>query len=126
MAANLQDRVLDLGLNVLDTETTHIEICSAEPANYTAASSTVNLGTKNWGAGAAFGSPAARAPNGRKVASVAITDGTVTATGTATNLAATDHTNTRLHAVLTLSASQGVTNGNTFSVATYDVGIPGQ
>jgi hypothetical protein len=126
MAANLQSRVLDLGLNVLDTESTHIEVTSQEPANYTEASSTYNLGTKNWGAGAAFGSPAAGSPNGRKVTSTAITDGSITANGTATNAAATDHTNSRLHAVYALSASQVVTSGNTFSMAAFDTRIPSQ
>lgn len=123
--AALADRVLDLGLNVLDTETTHINICDAEPANYTAATSTNKLGDKNWGAGNAFGSPAAGSPNGRKVTSVAITDGSVSATGTASHWAATDNTNSRLHATNSLSSSQGVTSGNQFTLAAFDIRIPG-
>jgi hypothetical protein len=121
---SVQDRVLDLGLNVLDTEATHIYICSAEPATFTAASSTNALGNKNFGAGAAVGSPAAGTPNGRQVTTVAITDGNVTATGTAAAWAITDNTNSRLLASGTLSASQGVTSGNVFTLGAFTIRLP--
>lgn len=121
------DRVLDLGLNVLDTETTHININTSEPATFAAATSGGTfLGTKNFGAGAAFGAPAAGSPNGRKVSSAAITDGSVSATGTAANWSATDNTNSRLNAAGALSASQGVTSGNTFQLPSYDIRLPSQ
>lgn len=123
MAAKFEDRVLDLGLNVLDTETTHVELCSQQPANYTEASSTYNLGTMNFGAGAVFGSPAARSPNGRKVAAVAVTAGVITGNGTATYEAWTDHANSRLHGAAPLVASQVVTSGNSWARASYDVGL---
>ena len=126
MADNLQDRVLDLGLNVLDIEATHLYICSQEPTTFVEASSTYALGAKNWGAGAVFGSPAAGSPNGRKVSSAAISDGAVTGTGTAAKWAITDNTNSRLLAVGSLAASQAVTAGNTFSLATFDIRIPSQ
>lgn len=122
----VQDRVLDLGLNALKTEATHIYICSAEPATFTAASSTNALGNKNFGAGAVIpGAIAAGAPNGRTVATAAITDGTVTATGTAAAWAITDNTNSRLLATGTLSATQGVTSGNTFTLPSFNVRLPG-
>jgi hypothetical protein len=120
MANNVQDRVLDLGLNVLDTEATHLYICSQEPTTYTEASSTYALGNKNFGAGAVFGSPAAGSP-GRKVTSAAVTDGSVTGTGTASHVAVVDGSNTRLLAVTSLSATQGVTSGNTFTLAAFDI-----
>ena len=126
MANLLSDRVLDLGLNVLDTEASHIHLCSQDPTTYTEASSTYSLGNKNFGAGAAFGSPAAASPNGRKVTSTAITDGSVTATGSAAKWAAVDATNTRLLANGSLAASQTVTSGNTFSLASFDIRIPNQ
>ena len=126
MADRLESRVLDLGLNVLDTEATHIYLCSGDPADFTNASSTLALGNKNFGAGAAFGSPAAGTPNGRKVASTAITDGSITGTGTATKWAVTDNTNSRLLAVGSLAASQAVTSGNTFSLPTFDIRIPSE
>lgn len=124
--ALLADRVLDNGLTILDTETSHIYICSQEPTTYTEATSTYALGNKNFGAGSAFGAPAAGSPNGRKVSSTAITDGSVTATGTASHWAATDNTNSRLNATNSLSASQAVTSGNTFSLPSFDIRIPNQ
>lgn len=122
--AGLQDRVLDLGLNVLDVEATHMYIDSADPATFTAASSTVALGTKNWTVGLAVGAPAAGTPNGRKVTTSAITDGTISATGTAAFWALTDNTNSRLLAAGPLSATQAVTSGNTFQLGAFDIRIP--
>jgi uncharacterized membrane protein YebE (DUF533 family) len=120
------DRVLDLGLNVLDTEATHIYINStAEATTYTQATSTNALGNNNFGAGAVCGSPAAGSPNGRKVTTAAVTAGSVTATGTAAYWAITDNTNSRLLATGTLSASQSVTSGNTFTLGAFDLRLPG-
>lgn len=119
-------RVLDNGLAVLDTEATHLYICNAEPATFTAASSTNALGNKNWGAGNVFGAPAAAAPNGEKVTSAAITDGTVTTTGTASHWAITDNVNSRLLAAGALAATQGVTSGNTFTLPAFDIRLPNQ
>ena len=126
MAANVASRVLDLGLNVLDTEADKIVLCSQEPTTFTEANSTYKLGEKSFSAAAAFGSPANGSPNGRKVSSTAITDGSVTATGTATNWAAIDTANSRLLAVGSLSASQAVTSGNTFSLPSFDIRLPNQ
>lgn len=129
--ASIADRVLDLGLNVLDTEATHVYICAAEPASYAAAIGANNettqfgLGNKNFGAGAVFGAPAARGGGGRKVTSAAVTDGSVTTTGTATHYAIVDAANSRLLATGSLASSQVVTSGNTFTLAAFDVGIPG-
>lgn len=120
------DRVLDLGLNVLDTEATHLYLCSAEPATYTAATSTNALGNNNFGAGLVFGAPAAGSPNGRKVASAAVSAGSITATGTASHVAATDNTNLRLLGALSLAATQAVTSGNTWQMASFDIRLPSQ
>lgn len=122
----VDSRVLDLGLNVLDTESTHLYLCSSEPATFTAASSTVALGNNNFGAGAVFGAPAAGSPNGRQVASAAVTAGSITATGTAANWAATDNANSRLNATGSLSATQAVTSGNTWQMASFTVKLPSQ
>jgi hypothetical protein len=58
------------------------------------------------GAGGVFGSPANASPNGRKVSSVAITEGTVTTSGTASWWAACGAST--LHARGTLAAAQVV------------------
>src|SRR4051794_8883205 len=121
----LNDRVLDFGLNILDTECDRFDICTQEPATYTEATSTYTKGFKDHGAaGTAFGSPAAGSPSGRKVSSTAVTDGAVTGSGTATHWAATDTGNSRLLSANTLAASQVVTTGNAFSLASFDVRFP--
>lgn len=119
--AFLNDRVLDNGLTVLDTEANRLDICSAEPTTYTQATSTNSLGNKT---SLSIGAPTARTPNGRKVVVAAITDGTVTANGTATHIAIVDTANSRLLATQALTASQVVTSGNTFTLPTIDIGIP--
>ncbi len=126
MANVLADYILDNGLGKFNAEATHIYLCSADPTTYTEATSTYALGNKNLGAGTCFGAPAARSPNGRKVSSGAITNGSVTGTGTAAKWGAVDSVNTRLLANGALAASQAVTSGNTFSLPSYDIGVPGQ
>lgn len=122
MVASLEDRVLDFGLNVLDTESSFVSICSSEPTTLAVAATSGLLGFKNWGAGAAFGAPAAGAPNGRQVASVAVSDGTITTSGTASWWAA--YAAGTLHAHGTLSGAQVVTAGNTFTLASFTIRIP--
>lgn len=118
--AFLADYILDLALAELDTATSTLYITSAEATNYTQASSTYKLGTKT---SLSIGAPADRTPNGRKVTVAAITDGVVDSTGTATHWAITK-SGTTLMATGSLSASQAVTSGNTFTLAAFDVGIP--
>ena len=119
--AYLNDRVLDNGLTILDTEGDRLDICSAEPTTYAEATSTYTLGNKT---SLSIGAPADRTPSGRKVTVAAITDGTCTGTNTATHWAIVDVSESRLLAVNTLSASQAVTSGNVFTLAAFDIGIP--
>jgi hypothetical protein len=65
-------------------------------------------------------------PNGRLITSAAITDGTVTTSGTAAWWAATDETNSRLLAHGSLSATQVVTAGNTFTLGSFTIRLPTQ
>lgn len=122
MVASLEDRVLDFGLNVLDAETTFISVCNAEPTTIAIAGGTGLLGYKTGAAGSLFGSPSAGAPNGRQVASIAISDGTITTSGTANWWAC--YAAGTLHAHGTLSGSQVVTQGNTFTLASFTIKIP--
>lgn len=119
--AFVADRVLDNGLTVLDTEATHLHICTQEPVTFAEASSTYTKGS----AAVSIGAPAARTPSGRKVTVAAISGASVSGSGTVTHWAIVDTTNSRLLATGSLSASQAVTSGNTFSLAAFDVGIPG-
>lgn len=125
--AFIADRVLDLGLNVLDVEANALYITHTEATTYTQAVTTYALGNKT---SLSIGSPAARAPSGRKVTVPAITDGTITATSTGTSddaqfYAIVDTVNSRLLATGSLAAAQLVTSGNTFTTTAFDIGIPG-
>ena len=119
--ASLNDRVFDNGLTVLDTEASHLYITSQEATTYTQAATTYALGVK---ATPTVSAPADRTGGGREVTVSAITDGSVTATGTATHYALVDQTNSRLLAAGALSASQGVTSGNQFTLSSFKIGIP--
>jgi len=119
--ATLNDRVFDNGLTVLDTEANKIVITSQEATTYTEANSTYALGDST---SLSIGAPADRSGGGREVTVAAITDGSVTGTGTATHYAIVDTVNTRLLATSTLTASQAVTTGNTFTLSAVAIGIP--
>jgi hypothetical protein len=119
--ATLNDRVFDNGLTVLDTEANRIDITSQEATTYTDATSTSTLGNST---SLSIGVPADRAGGGREVTVAAITDGSVTGTGTATHYAIVDTINSRLLATGSLSASQAVTSGNTFTLSSVAIGIP--
>ena len=117
----LDNRVYDNGLTVLDTEANAVHICSAEPATYAEATSTLTLGNAT---GVVIGAPADRTGGGREVVVDATAGGNVTATGTATHYAIVDTVNSRLLAASGLTASQVVTSGNTFTLAAFTIGIP--
>lgn len=119
--ASLGDRVFDAGLNTLDTEANKITITSQEATTYTEANATYALGSST---SLSIGAPADRSGGGREVTVSAISDGSVSGTGTATHYAIVDTVNSRLLATGSLNASQSVTSGNTFTLATFKIGIP--
>ena len=119
--ATLSNRVYDNGLTVLDTEANRVDICSSEPTTYSAATSTNTLGNTT---SISISAPEDGDTSGRKVTLAAVTGGNVTATGTATHFAISDTVNSRLLATGSLSASQDVTSGNTFSLTAVDIEIP--
>jgi hypothetical protein len=117
----LNDNVYDYGLDWLDTNAINLYICSAEPTTYAQATSTYALGSKS---GIACSAPAAKTGGGREVTISAISDGTVSANGTATHFAIVNPTGSVLVATGALSASQSVTSGNTFTLTQFTIGIP--
>jgi len=121
MAAYLHDDILDAALNVIDSLTENLYICSAQPTTFAEASSTYKLGTK---ATPAISVPENGDASGRKVVVSAITDGTVDATGTATWIALTDDSESKLLVAQELSSSQAVTISNTFTLTEFDITIP--
>jgi hypothetical protein len=120
--AMISDYTLDASLSILDTAANRIDICSAEPTTFTAATVTLTLGNGV----PAIGSPVDRAASGggRKVIASALGDTAVTATGTATHFAISDTVNSRLLATGALANPQAVALGNPFTLTTYDIGIP--
>ncbi len=119
--ASLADYVLDAALSKLDTEADRIDITSQEATTYAEATTTYTLGNST---SVSFGAPENGDTSGRKTRCAAISDGSVTGTGTATHYSIVDVSETRLLATGSLTTSQAVVSGNTFTVAAFDVEIP--
>lgn len=117
--AYINDEVFDGGLDYADLNGTRIDITSTEATTYTEATVTYTLGNKT---GLNTGAPEAGATDGRRVIVPAITDGSVTGTGTAAYWALTDGS-AILVATGPLSASQAVTSGNTFTLDAISITI---
>ena len=117
--AFINDEVFDQGLDYADTNGTRIDICSQEPTSYAEATSTYTLGNKT---SLNTGATQNGATDGRRVIVPAITDGSVTGTGTATHWALTDGSSI-LVATGELSSSQAVTSGNTFTLDAISITI---
>lgn len=117
--AYINDEVFDQGLDYADTNGTRIDICSQEPTTYAEATSTYTLGNKT---SLNTGATQDGVTDGRRVVVPAITDGSVTGTGTATHWALSDGSSV-LVATGALSSSQAVTSGNEFTLDAISVGI---
>ena len=118
----LNDDVLDNGLAYVVSNGSRLDICSQQPANYTEATSTYTLGNKT---SLTAGSLQNGASSGRRTVIPAITDGSVTGTGTATHWAYSKTSATAaLLAAQALSSSQAVTSGNSFSLDAISITFP--
>ena len=114
----INDEVFDQGLDYADTNGTRIDILSQAVTTY-ADRGTYTLGNKT---GLNTGATQAGATDGRRVIVPAITDGSVTGTGTATHWALSDGSSV-LIACGPLSSSQAVTSGNTFTLDAISITI---
>jgi len=119
--ATLNDRVFDNGLSVLDTEANKILLTSQEATTYAEANATYALGNST---SLSIAAPSDKSGGGREVVVAAISDGSITGTGSATHYAIVDTSNSRLLATSSLSSSQSVTSGNSFTLASFTIGIP--
>lgn len=120
--AFVTDNALDDLLQYIIDNTGALHICSQEPTTYTEATSTYSLGSKT---SPTVGTLADASPNGRQLTVSAITDGSVSGTGTATHFALVKTTaTTELLVTGALSSSQAVTNGNTFTLTSFTVRVP--
>lgn len=121
------DYALDNGLGSIDTLADKIYICSALPTTYGQATTggAVALGNKNFGsAGAAVGSPVDATPNGRKVATIAVSGGVITNNGNATHWAIVDSANSRLLAAGTLTSTFAVTTAQSWTLPSFEIIYP--
>lgn len=117
----MHDDIQDAACSYISTNTETLYICHTEPTSYAEASSTYALGNK---ASPGFTGPAAGDASGRKITVDAISDGTVTASGTAGYKALTDNSESKLLIVRALASTQVVTSGNTFTLTAWDVEFP--
>lgn len=120
--AFMTDNAYDALLNYVRDNGGTLHICSQQPTNYTEATSTYSLGSK---ASPTIGAPQNAAGSGREVVVSAITDGSVTATGTASHWAIVkDSATTELLVSDALASSQVVTNGNPFTLPSFAIRVP--
>ncbi len=108
----LNDEIYDQGLDYADTNGTRIDLTSQVATTYAEATSTYTLANKT---GLNTGVTEAGATDGRRVIVPAITDGSVTGTGTGTHWALTNGS-AILVATGPLTSSQAFTSGNTFTL----------
>jgi hypothetical protein len=120
MTAYINDTVFDAGLTAVQAaETTTYITYTQQPTTYTEASSTYKCASNTSG----MTGPTAGATSGRKLTNTAISAGSVTATQTAGWYGLTS--GTVLYFANALSATQALTNGNTFSLAAFDCTLRG-
>lgn len=115
MPAIIADSVFDAALNFLETNGTEVHICSASPVNW-AGLAAVTLGNET---ACTYTGPS-DGTSGRKTILDAITDGDVTDTATATHFAITNGVDA-VYVIQELAASQGVTNGNKFTLTAVTI-----
>jgi len=115
----LIDASKDAALNYLDTNVTQLLICNALPATYAEASGALKLGVK---ASPTISTATDDGTTGRKVTISAITDGTVSASGTASHVALCSADT--LLAAYPLNAGVSVTSGHQFTLTEHDVNLP--
>lgn len=113
----LPDAAFDLALDYIN-DGTRLDITSQEVTT-TGNRDTYTLGNKT---SPTIGAPTDGASNGRRVVISAISDGSVTANGTASHWCISNAT--VVQAAGALSSSQGVTSGNQFSLGSFSITFP--
>ena len=117
MAKWIYDTVLDQALEYMEVNGDEMNVCSAQPSNYTEAHTTYMLAQH--ALTTADSVIANGDSSGRKLTWSQQADITITNTGTATHVAITDTGNSALLLVTTCT-SQSLTSGNTVTVPTFD------
>lgn len=115
--AFIRDTSFDVALADIN-DATHLSITTSEITAW-ASLAAAELGE----VAVTVGAPANGAVSGRRVTVPATSGTTVAASGTATSWCLHNNTDT-VYAAGSLSASQAVTSGNTFSTAAFDITFP--
>ena len=120
--AFIHDDLLDLALAGLANNGNRMCLCSQSPTTFTEADTTYNLAkqTLTTGDGNGVYTIGDGDTSGRKVNVAQQTGIPVTSTGTWTHVAIVDTVNEKLLLVTALSASVGLTTGNTATANTFD------
>lgn len=118
--AALHNDIFDNGLSALDN-TEKLVLLTADPGLTWANIASYLVGEKS---SPTIGAIADRSGGGREREIAAITDGSISATGTASHYALTDDSASKILASGSLSSSQSVTLGNTFTCTAFTIGIP--
>ena len=120
--AHISDNVLDAAASYISANGDRVDICSQEPATYTEATSTYTLGNETSNS---YTGPANGDVSGRKITLDAIAAGSVTGTDTATHWAISKTSaTTDLLVAQSLTSSQAVTSGNSFTLTAADIEFP--
>ena len=118
--AYLSDSILDAALQYIIDNCDALYICSTLPSTYAEATSTYALGSKSSPSLAAI----TNGTSGRKTVLSAITDGSVSATGSAGFYALVDTVGTELLLAQSFTVAQNVTSGNQFTTDALNIQIP--
>lgn len=117
----LSDSVRDHGLaDLVGRPSVDLHVLSGEPASFAQVSS-LSVGVKS---DAGLTGPSDAPAGGRQISVATISDGAITADGTAAYWALTDPTAGELLAANALTASQPVTAGNSFSLSAVTITLP--
>lgn len=119
--AAINNSIRDNGLSSLVSNAEKFYILSADPGLTWSNIASYALGSKS---APSIASPSDRSGGGRECVVAAITDGSVTSTGTWTHWAITDDSASTILATGAISAPVSVTSGQTFATDAFAVGIP--
>lgn len=114
------------GLTNMKANCAVVWITNVQPTTYTMASSTDNIGTATPGAGSVCAAPTIDAGTGANIVVNAVASGgSINNTGTAAFWGVGNVGNTVLYAGNSLSATQSVTSGNSFTTGAATIDLRG-
>lgn len=121
MGKSVNNNMLDAMLNYLANNCTRIDLCSAEPTTYAAATSTYTLGNAASLTSGNFTGPADGDTSGRKITVDALSAVSIGSSGTVTHLGYTDGVSELI--MVNTTGSQGVSSGGTADVSAHDAEV---